>query len=91
MIDERADGQEIGQLWDPAHVVSMKVRHEEVVDSLYTGTLRNRQNALRIARFRGVAGTRGKSARAGEACIDEQRLTGRRDDERRLPLSTSMK
>ena len=71
VIDVVGDGDFLGQLLEPADVVDVIVRREEIVQLGDAGVAQHRQDARQIA-FARVAG------------VDEQRLAGRRDEECRL-------
>ena len=68
-----------------ADMITVVVRDQQIVDALDSRIVRRREDALRIARVRGIARHRAEPAGSREAGVDEHRLPGRRDDERGLP------
>ena len=71
VIDVVGDRDPLGQLLEPADVVDVIVRREEIVQLGDAGVAQHRQDARQVALAR-------------VAAVDEQRLAGRRDEERRL-------
>ncbi len=74
VVDERANRKAPLELGHAAVVILVQVRDEEVVDALHAGIAHGGDDAVGIARVEPrITG------------VDEQRLPGRRDDERGLP------
>jgi hypothetical protein len=72
VIVERPDRHAPGQLRDAAVTIGMKVRDQQVIDARDPCVPHRGENPPGVPALRGVTG------------IDEQRLAGRRHDERRL-------
>ena len=85
VIDEGTNRDQLRQFRHGAVVVSVKVRQEEIVDLLDAGCLRGRENAIRIACFRRIAGNRRERTSAGKSGVDQQRFAGRRYHQCGLP------
>ena len=71
MIHERADGQPVCYVLDAADVITVVVRDDEIVDPRDARLLRRGGDSI------GVTVSR-------IACVDQQRLSHWRDEERRL-------
>jgi len=84
VVDERLNRNELGQLGNAANVVRVKVGDEQIVDARRPSLLRDREDALRIARLGRITRPRGETSSAGKPGVDQHRVTIGRDDERGL-------
>jgi hypothetical protein len=85
VIDERPDREEFRELGHAAVVIRVEMRDEKDVDPADARGTRCSEDSIRVARLRGIARNgRKRSTLPWKTGVDEERLTARRDDERRL-------